>query len=54
MERAAGRLERIWLKRMKGGPMDPRDRARLVALCRTHLAPSRDVYVTVLNRRLTR
>ena len=31
MERAAGRLERIWLKRMKGGPMDPRDRARLVA-----------------------
>jgi MOSC domain-containing protein YiiM len=31
MEQAAGRLERIWLKRMKGGPMDPRDRARLVA-----------------------
>lgn len=26
-----GRLERIWLKRMKGGPMDPQARATLVA-----------------------
>ena len=30
-ERAAGRIERIWLKRMKGGPMDPQQRATLVA-----------------------
>jgi MOSC domain-containing protein YiiM len=27
----AGRVERIWLKRMKGGPMEPQDRATLVA-----------------------
>lgn len=27
----SGTLEQIWLKRMKGGPMDPRDRATLVA-----------------------
>jgi len=26
-----GRVERIWLKRMKGGPMDPQDTATLVA-----------------------
>ena len=26
-----GRVERIWLKRMKGGPMDPQERVRLVA-----------------------
>jgi MOSC domain-containing protein YiiM len=26
-----GRLERIWLKRMKGGPMDPQETATLVA-----------------------
>jgi MOSC domain-containing protein YiiM len=26
-----GRLDQIWIKRMKGGPMDPRDHARLVA-----------------------
>ena len=30
-EPRAGRLERIWLKRMKGGPMDPQVRATLVA-----------------------
>jgi MOSC domain-containing protein YiiM len=30
-DRSTGRLERIWLKRMKGGPMDPQDRATLVA-----------------------
>ena len=27
----AGRVERIWLKRMKGGPMDPQERVTLVA-----------------------
>jgi MOSC domain-containing protein YiiM len=27
----AGTLERIWIKRMKRGPMDPRDRAKAVA-----------------------
>jgi MOSC domain-containing protein YiiM len=26
-----GRVERIWLKRMKGGPMDPQETATLVA-----------------------
>jgi MOSC domain-containing protein YiiM len=30
-ERSPGRVERIWLKRMKGGPMDPQERATLVA-----------------------
>lgn len=30
-ERTAGRVEGIWLKRMKGGPMDPQERATLVA-----------------------
>jgi MOSC domain-containing protein YiiM len=27
----AGTLERIWIKRVKRGPMDPRDRARTIA-----------------------
>lgn len=27
----AGRLEAIWLKRVRKGPMDPRDRVRLIA-----------------------
>lgn len=30
-ERAAGRLESIWIKRMRLGPMDPKDTARAVA-----------------------
>lgn len=30
------------------------DRERLVSLCKKHLGPSRDIYIAVLNRRLSR